>query len=80
MTILILLGYLPKKLLIVKPPMCASCKIGAMTKVPYRVKGIKNIRHLQQVHKPGQCVSMDQMESRTPGFIGVLRGFLLKQR
>jgi len=80
MTILILLGYLPKKLLTVKPPMCACCKIGAMTKVPYRVKGIKNIRHLQQVNKPGQCVSMDQMESRTPGFIGVLRGFLLKQR
>ena len=35
---------------------------------------------LKKVTKPGECVSVDQTESRTPGFIGMMRGFLTKQR
>lgn len=29
--------------------------------------------------KPGHCVLVDQIESRTPGFCGVLRGFITKR-
>ena len=32
MTLLIILGFLPRKLLKVRPPVCAACKYGAMTR------------------------------------------------
>ena len=72
MRILMMLGILPKKLLTVKTPMCASCKEKKMTKKPVRVKGSKKRNKLKEVFSPGECVSVDQLESRTPGFIGVL--------
>jgi len=78
--ILIKLGILPKRLLTVKAPMCASCKAGQMTKKPVRVKGASKQNKIKQVSSPGECVSVDQSESRTPGFIGVLKGFLTKKR
>ena len=34
MKILILLGWLPRTILRVRPPMCACCKLGSMTKRP----------------------------------------------
>ena len=80
MILLCTLRILSRRLLTVKPPMCAGCKAGAMTRKPTRVKG-KNSKGLwKQTTKPGECVSVDQTESRTPGFIGVMRGFLCKQR
>ena len=36
-TLLIILGILPRKLLRVRPPVCAACKYGAMTRRPTRV-------------------------------------------
>ena len=45
-----------------------------MCRLPWRVKGKKNKGVLKNV------VSVDQTESRTPGFIGMMRGFLTKQR
>ena len=51
-----------------------------MCRLPWRVKGKKNKGVLKTVTKPGECVSVDQTESRTPGFIGIMRGFLTKQR
>ena len=68
----------PSKLLTVKPPVCACCLAGAMTKQPSRVKGGK--RHLHTATKPGEYVSVDQLESRTPGFLAVLRGFVTNKR
>ena len=73
------LGILPRKLLKIRPPMCACCKIGAMTKQPRRVKGGK-YKNMRKANAPGECVSMDQIESITPGFIGILRGFINKKR
>ena len=80
MTLLIILGILPRKLLKVRPPVCAAYKYDAMTKEPTRVKGDKNKGQLYQATKAGECVSVDQMISRTPGFIGMMRGFITKQR
>ena len=80
MKILMLLGWLPRKLLKVRPPMCACCKVGSLTRIPGRVKVKKNRGQLRKVKAPGDCVSVDQLESRTPGFIGVMRGFVTKRR
>ena len=63
--ILIKLGILPKNLLTVKTPMCASCKAGQMTKKPVRVKGANKQNKSKQVSSPGECVSVDQSESRS---------------
>ena len=60
--------------------MYASYKTGSVCRLPCRVKGKKNKGILKKVTKPGECVSVDQTESRTPGFIGMMRGFLTKQR
>ena len=35
---------------------------------------------MRKANAPGECVSMDQIESITPGFIGILRGFINKKR
>ena len=40
----------------------------------------REIQNMRKANAPGECVSMDQIESRTPGFIGVLRGFISKKR
>ena len=80
MTLLIILGILPRKLLKVRPPVCAACKYGAMTRRPNRVKGDKNKGQLHQTTKAGEYVPVDQMDSRTPDFIGMTRGFISKQR
>ena len=71
-------SILSKRILTVKPPVCACCLTGAMTKQPSRVKGGK--RHLHTATKPGEYVSVDQLESRTPGFLAVLRGFVTNKR
>ena len=51
-----------------------------MTRKPWRVKGKENKGRLRQVNAPGICVSMDQLESRNAGYIGVMRGFMTKER
>ena len=78
MVLLCTLRILPRRLLAVKPPMCVGCKAGAMTRKPTRVKGQEHRGLSKQTTKPGVCVLVDQTESRTPGFIGVMRGFLCK--
>ena len=74
------LSILPRRLFDTRPPLCACCNIGSMTKQPRRVKGKFNKEKLRIGKRPGDCVSVDHMESRTPGFIGVLRGFITKRR
>ena len=80
MALLIILAILPRKLLKVRPHVCAACKYGAMTRRPNRVKGYTNKGQLHQTTKAGECVSVDQMDSRTPDFIGMMRGFISKQQ
>lgn len=72
-----LIRILPKKLVTAKPPVCACCLAGAMTKRPWKAKGGK--QKLQQATEPRECFSVDQIESRTPRFLGVLRGFITKK-
>ena len=80
MILLCTLCILPRRLFKVKPPMCVGCKAGAMIRKPTKVKGQKFKGLWKQTTKPGEYTSVDQTISRTPGFIGVIRGFLCKQR
>ena len=72
-------GQLPKRLLTCPTPFCAACQYGKMTKRPWRVKG-DNKGVAKTATHPGQIVSVDQLESTTPGFIAQLKGTLTQQR
>ena len=72
-------GQLPKRLLTCPTPFCAACQNGKMTKRPWRVKGDNKGTAKTATH-PGQIVSVDQLESTTPGFIAQLKGTLTQQR
>jgi hypothetical protein len=56
-------GEIPKKLAKVKPPKCAGCLFGAMTKIPWRGKETKAFYKVFITTKPGECISVDQMTS-----------------
>jgi hypothetical protein len=66
-------GLIPKKLSKVRPPKCACCIYGNMNRRPWRTKGQKQ-RAIRTASKPGECVSVDQMESTAVGFVGQLKG------
>ena len=70
---------LPKRVLSCKKPFCAACQYGKMTKRPWRVKG-DNKNNTKTATKPGQIISVDQLESNTPGLIAQLKGKLMQQR
>jgi GAG-pre-integrase domain len=66
-------GLLPRKIAKCRVPLCQSCIYGMMTRKAWRAKGeVSNI--LRNVDKPGQHVSVDQLESPTPGLIGQIKG------
>ena len=72
-------GQLPKRLLTCHMPFCAACQYGKMTKSPWRVKG-DDKGMAKTATYPGQVVSVDQLESMSPGFIAQLKGTLTQQR
>ena len=72
-------GQLPKKLLTCKKPFCAACQYGKMTKRPWRVKGDSK-ETVKAATQPGQVVSVNQLESNSPGLIAQLKGKLTQQR
>ena len=72
-------GQLPKHLVTCHTPFCAACQYGKMTKRPWRVKA-DNKETAKTATYPGQVVSMDQLESTSPGFIAQLKGTLTQQR
>jgi len=64
-----------------KPPMCNDCCGAKATRKPWRGKGKRYIqKHLKKTPYPGEVVSVDQMESSIPGFIGQMTGKLTNQR
>ncbi len=56
-------GKIPKKLSKVKPPTCAGCLFGAMTKNPWHGKESKSSHKVFVATKPGETVSCNQMAS-----------------
>ena len=66
-------GLLPKKLLMAQEPICPECQYGEMHYKPWRTKG-GTTNQAKVAMRPGQIVSVDQLESITPGFITRLKG------
>ena len=71
-------GLLPKKILKANIPICPACQYRKMHRKPWRMKG-KPSNPSRVATEPGQTVSVDQLESPTPGFIAQLKGTLTKQ-
>jgi hypothetical protein len=63
-----------------KPPMCNDCCGAKATRTPWTSKGKGYIqKHLKKTPHPGEVVSVDQLESSIPGFIGQMTGKLTNQ-
>jgi hypothetical protein len=63
-----------------KPPMCNDCCGAKATRRPWRGKSTKyNQRHIKKATNPGEVISVDQLESSIPGFIGQMTGKLTRQ-
>jgi hypothetical protein len=75
-------GILPSYLQNCNVPICTSCVYGKMTRKPWRTKSSNNNTAATSTTKmkPGECVSIDQLESTTPGLIGQLKGIPTKAR
>ncbi len=71
---------IPKKLAKVKPPKCAGCLFGAMTKIPWQGKEAKASQDVFIATKPGECISVNQMMSTEVGFSAQMKGKLTKKR
>jgi len=82
MTEMVKAKLLPSKLLKCEPPLCPSCLFGKATRRSWRVKpNLKGTPSKLRNHTlPGQCVSVDQLESTTPGLIAQMKGWLTKKR
>jgi len=68
-------GEIPKHFEKVKEP----CLFVKMTKVPWRTLS-KASNKVHEATYPGECVSMDQMESTRAGFVAQLKGCLTTKR
>jgi hypothetical protein len=69
-------GEILKKLGKVKPPKCAGCLFGVMTKLPWRGKESKTSHKVFVATKPEECVLVNQMVSTQVGFFAQLKGKL----
>jgi len=75
------LGLAPKQLAVTPVPMCASCQFGKATRRPWRTKALpRQAAKMVDIKAPGDCVSIDQLESPTVGFLGQVKGKLTTKR
>ena len=80
MQLMVRQGTLPQKFLHCRLPMCSSCTYGKATRKPWRARSSNNKDEAAQPTAPGQCISVDQLISPTPGFIAQMAGKLTTQR
>ena len=66
-------GQLPTRLAKCPIPLCTACLYGRATKRAWRSKPPSQSQ-LVDIKRPGQCISVDQLVSSTPGLIAQLRG------
>jgi hypothetical protein len=67
------LNLLPRHLLNVKKLFCSGCAFGRMTRRAWRTK-IQPNAIIKVAERPGECVSIDQLDSSIPGFNAQLKG------
>ena len=65
---------LPRRLATCDIPVCTSCMYGKATKRPWRSKNSKNQAEANKPSRPGECISVDQLISQSPGLIAQMRG------
>jgi hypothetical protein len=73
------LGLLPTRIAKCRIPLCQSCIYGMMTRKAWRTKG-EHSTIGANVTRAGQHVSVDQIESPTPGLVGQLKGVPTRAR
>ena len=73
-------GIIPKKFANCPVPLCTACLFGKATRRPWRTKPSKDAHESITITAPGQCVSVDQLESPTLGLILQLKGIPTKAR
>ena len=61
-------------------PFCASCAYGKATRKPWRLHTSSNTIESHCPQRSGECISVDQLISPTPGFIAQMSGKLTTQR
>ena len=66
-------GYYSKRLVGCHVPRCSACLFGKSARRPWRTKA-QTIGTIKICTFPGQCISVDQLESSTPGLIAQLKG------
>ncbi len=75
------LGILPSKLQHCRNLVCPACLYGKQKRRPWRSKGNSVNNHgLKRASHPGECVSVDQLVSGTPGLVGQTTGRLTTSR
>ena len=73
-------GMLPRRLATCPIPVCTACMFGKATRRPWRTRSSDNSQETSLLTKPGECISVDQLISPTPGLIAQMTGFRTKQR
>jgi hypothetical protein len=76
------IGALPRKIIHCRPPKCAACMYAKATKRPWRYSSTEGPQPVQprMATAPGECISIDLLESSTPGLIAQLKGTPTKAR
>ena len=74
---------MPKKLAKAPIPKCAGCMFAAMKKKPWRTKGRSTggkVGQILKITRPGQCVSVNMIESPQVGLIAHTEVSITKKR
>ena len=72
-------GIIPKKLTKCENVVCPACMYGKQKRRPWRLKG-ETAKSIRPVTKPGECISVDQLISGTPGLVAQMTGRLTTSR
>jgi hypothetical protein len=73
-------GLLPRKILNCSTPKCSACMYAKATRRPWRSNEAGQPVQPRLAQTPGACVSIDQLESSTPGLVAQLKGTPTKAR
>jgi hypothetical protein len=74
------LGIIPKRLAKCAVPTCSACLYAKAIRRPWRSRSSTNLDEASKPKRPGECVSVDQLVSPTPGLIAQMSGFLTMKR
>jgi hypothetical protein len=72
-------GEIPRRLANVKEPKCSGCLFGKLTKVPWQTRSKANSK-VNKATYPGECVSIDHMQSTQACFYAQFKGKLTSKR